>query len=318
MLKKLIILSILVLGYTSVEAQYTETINSNRPGESQGAYAVGKRVLQLEGGAYYGTDSHSLYRSDTDIIGGQYNLRYGFLTEILEINLIGSYQSQTATYEIGNSSSEYKISNFKTNTLGAKFLVYDPYKKAGEEKPNLISWKANQKFKWKRLIPAISVYAGANFSFGDNPYLYEGESKLSPKAAVITQNNWGRWVLVINIIADKFTEEFPTYASIVTLTHAINPEFAIFGEYQGYMSDIYADDVLRGGAAYLLTDDFQVDLSGLVNFKNTPSRWQVAVGVSYRFDFHEEDEYVEDKFKGSRKKKAKQERKDADFLEEEE
>ncbi|MDT0646620.1 transporter [Zunongwangia sp. F260] len=295
MLKSLICLLFIFTIY-NVQAQYTETINSNRPGESQGGFAVGKGVLQLEAGAYMGNDDHTLFRQETDILGAMYGLRYGFLTENLELNLFGSFQDQTTTVRVGNRDQESQIRNFRSNTIGAKYLVSDPYKNAEEDKPNLYSWKANRRFKWKTLIPAISVYGGANFSFGDSPYLYPGESKFSPKAAVITQNNWGRWVLVMNFIADKFTEEFPSYGAIATVTHAITPKFAVFGEYQGYISDLYADDILRGGAAYLLLDDLQIDVSGLINFKDTPSRWQVAGGFSYRLDFHSDDEVLEDSF----------------------
>ncbi len=275
-------------------AQYTETINTNRPGESQGAFAVGKNVLQLEAGGYLGNDTHSLLETDTDILGTSYGLRFGFLTEILELNLFGSFEDQVTLDSRGSGAEEYNTRNFKQNTLGAKFLVFDPYQSLPEDKPNLYSWKANQRFNWKKLIPAVSVYAGANLMWWENPYMFENESIISPRAAIITQNNWGPWVLVMNFIADKFTEEYPTYSGVATLTHAITPRFAVFGEYQGYISDLYADDIARGGAAYLLGRNFQVDVSGLVNFKDTPSRWQVAAGVSYRLDFHSDDEYIEE------------------------
>lgn len=271
-------------------SQYTETINSNRPGESQGAFAVGPGVYQLEAGAYMGKDEHRLFESETDIMGTQYGLRVGFLTEILELNFFGSFQDQTTRYLVGNTDTEYNTRNFPQSTFGAKFLLFDPAKSLPEDEVNLYSWKANQKFKWKKLIPAVAVYGGANLNFWENPLVPESESVISPKAAIITQNNWGRWVLITNFIADKFTEEYDTYAAIVTLTHAFNPKFAIFGEYQGIISDFYADDILRGGAAYLFRKNFQVDVSGLVNFKDTPSRWQVAAGVSYRLDFHKDDD----------------------------
>ena len=104
----------------------------------------------------------------------------------------------------------------------------------------------------------------------------------------------------------KFTkngiETWPTLIGIATVTHAITPQFAIFGEYQGINSDVYADDILRGGAAYLFGTNFQVDVSGLINFKNTPSRWQVAAGISWRVDLHEVDEFLEDSNEGNQRK----------------
>lgn len=276
-----------------VTAQYTETINSNRPGNSQGAFSVGTGVLQIEAGAKYGRDEHSLLRTETDLWGIDYALRYGFLFEELEINLMGSFLDESTSYIVGGGTQNYHISNFDANAIGVKYLVYDPYKNGQERKPNLYSWKANQRFDWTKLIPAVSLYAGANFSFGENPYLYEGQGNFSPRFAAITQNNWGPWVLVVNLIADKIGEEFPTYSGIVTLTHSFSSKFAMFGEFQEIISDIYSDEIVRGGFAYLFHQDFQADVSGLINFKDTPSRWQVAAGVSYRFDWHEQDQYLE-------------------------
>lgn len=293
-------------GIFTLNAQYTETINSNRPGESQGAYAVGRNVLQLEAGAYLGNNNHNLLNRNTDILGASYGLRYGFLTEILELNFFGSFQDQVTTVPLGNSINEFNVRNFKSNTIGAKFLLFDPTVNIEERKVNLYSWEANQRINLRSLIPAVAIYAGANFSWWDNPYMFEGESKISPKAAIITQNNWGRWVLVMNFIGDKFTEEYPSYGGIFTLTHAVSPKFAVFGEFQTYISDLYADDLVRGGAAYLISKDFQVDISGLVNFKDTPSRWQVAAGVSYRLDFHKDDEYIEDSYEGNRNQRREE------------
>lgn len=291
------------------QAQYTETINSNRPGASQGAFSVGTGVIQLEAGGYYGNDDHSLLQTETTIYGADYALRYGFLFEALEISLIGSFEDNNKVMRVGGTSYDYNIRNFKTNTLGLKYLIYDPIKSVEPDKPNLYSWKANQQFKWKTLIPAISVYAGANYAQDTNPYLFEGEKSLTPKVALITQNNWaGSWVLVMNFILDKFTETTPTYAGIGTLTHAFNPKFAGFIEYQGIISDIYSDDIVRTGMAYLFTDNFQVDISGLLNFKNTPDRWQVAAGISYRLDLHKKDEYLDDSYEGDRRRKRTEKR----------
>ena len=289
----LILLIIFLTGYVA-NAQYTETINSNRPGNSQGAFSVGTGVLQFEVGGYYGNDDHNLRNSQTSILGSDYAIRYGLFFEALEVNLMGSFQAENTTIRVGTEDREFQLSNFKTNTLGLKYLIFDPYRSIEPRKPNLYSWRANQRFDWKVLIPAVAVYAGANFSFGDNPYLYPGEDKISPRIALATQHNWsGGFVLVTNIIADKIGGENPTFAGIVTLTHAFTQKFAGFIEYHGIISDIYADDLARTGLAYLIGDDFQIDISGLLNFKNTPSRWQVAAGFSYRFDMHTQDEFID-------------------------
>lgn len=296
---KFVCLILLLFSGTFARAQYTETINSNRPGASQGAFSVGTNVLQIEAGGYLGKEKHNLRITDTDILGADYSLRYGLFFEALEVSLMGAFQAENTTIRIGARDEEFKRSNFRSNTLGLKYMVFDPHVSIAPDKPNLYSWKANQRFKWKTLIPAVAVYAGANFSFGENPYLEPGESNFSPKVALITQNNWrGGWVFVTNIIADKLTEDEPSFTGMLTLTHTFTQKFAGFLEYQAIMSNVYADDIFRTGLAYLVNDDLQFDISGLINFKNTPSRWQVAAGFSYRFDMHSQDEFLGDSDEG--------------------
>lgn len=290
----LLIALFLLSGPLVLQAQYTDMINSNRPGNSQGAFSVGTGVIQFEAGAKYGTDEHSLAQTRSNLWGIDYALRMGFWREQLEISFMGTYLSQEfKPLTPGSDYQNYTINNFEQNTLGVKYLLYDPYKNKGDEGPNLYSWRANQRFDWSQLIPAVSLYAGLNIAAEDNPYLHPSEGSFTPKVAIITQNNFeGGWVFVLNLIGDKITDEFPSYIGIATLTHSFNQKFAAFAEFQTIISDIYSDEIARAGLAYLIGRNLQLDLSGLVNFKDTPSRWQVAAGVSYRFDFHQDEEFL--------------------------
>lgn len=296
---------------STLSAQYTELINTNHPGGSQGAFSVGTNVLQLESGLSYGKEKHSLLETETTGFAVDYNIRYGFWKERLEVSWIGEFQSNSVTDNRSAISHEYKLSNFKSNTIGAKYLIYDPYRKRELKGPNLYSWKKNNKFQVEDLIPAIALYVGANFDFADNPYTPEAESSISPKFVLSTQNNWiGGWVFVTNIFVDRVTTDYPTYGYIVTLTHATNQYFSIFLENQGFKSDFYSDQLLRGGAAALINPDLQVDLSLTYSFKDTPSKFYVRAGVAYRFDMHDKDEYLEDKEIKEKEKAEKKEKKD--------
>jgi hypothetical protein len=308
--------------FSNVSAQYTEMINTNRPGGSQGAFSVGTNVLQFESGISYGKEKHNLLETETNGLAIDYSIRYGFWKERFEVSLMGEFQSNKVTDNRSSSAREYSLSNFKSNTLGAKYLIYDPYRKRDLEGPNLYSWKANNKTRWADLIPAISIYAGANFDFADNPFTPEIESSISPKLVLSTQNNFiGGWVFVTNIIVDRVTTDFPTYGYILTLTHATNRYFSVFLENQGLKSDFYSDQLLRGGAAALLNSNLQVDLSLAYSFKDTPSKFYGRVGMAYRFDMHNKDEFLEDKDireeeKEEKAKDKKEERQDELNLEE--
>lgn len=296
-----------VFSISSLSAQYTELINTNHPGGSQGAFSVGTNVLQLESGISYGKEKHSLLKTETNGLGIDYNIRYGFWKERLELSLLGEFQSNSITDNRSAISYDYKIANFKSNTIGVKYLFYDPYRKRELQGPNLYSWRKNNKFQVEDLIPAIALYVGANFDFADNPFTPEPESMISPKFVLATQNNWiGGWVFVTNIFVDRVTTDFPTYGYIVTLTHATNRYFSIFVENQGFKSDFYADQLLRGGAAALVNANFQLDLSLTYSLKDTPSKLYARAGLAYRFDMHDKDEYLEDKQIREEKRKEKE------------
>jgi hypothetical protein len=278
-----------------LQAQYTDMINSNRPGESFGAYSVGTNVLQFETGIAYGEDNHAFpLIPDRTQVDFQYQLRYGLFMEQLEIIVDGTFARAEESLQRAGTVSTSNFSNFQRNTIGAKYLIYDPFIQREKDGPNLYSWKKNNRPQWEDLIPAVSVYAGANILFGDNPFKFSGEPNVSPKAAILTQNNFagGKWVLVSNFIVDKPTTDFPTYAGIFTLTHSIYARTGIFAEFQTLISDLYSDEIVRGGVAFLVNKDLQVDISGLVNFKDSPERWRAGIGVSYRIDMHDADEYL--------------------------
>lgn len=264
-------------------AQYTDEINSNRPGKSYGAYSVGQSVLQAESGLYYISEDHALLETKSSGMGVDMQVRWGFFKEELEFIADFQYQADKLTTPIGSE----RRSALRQAVIGAKYLLYDPYKNEGEGKPthaDLLSWKAHHKFKWRQLIPSISAFAGANLNF-DNPFTFENDPVVSPKVMVITQNQLsGGYVVVINLIADKITSDFPSYGYILTITRGLNEKWSLFFENQGYKSDFYSDSILRGGAAYLLQENMQLDASISGNMKDTPSLFYFGAGLSWRFD----------------------------------
>ncbi|WP_264551577.1 transporter [Flavobacterium sp. N2038] len=294
-------------------AQYTDVINSNRPGETMSAYAVGKSVIQAEFGVYGIKEKHDLLDYDASGFGTDLTLRYGAFLEKLEF--IVDLQYQMENYDTPYTS--YKKNNFRQTVLGAKYLIYDPYKNYKKE-ANIYSYKANRNFQWREFIPAVSVFAGANFVGADNPYYFSPDGAISPKISLITQNLFGggSWVFVTNIIADYIGTDYPSYGYILTLTHGFNDHWSGFIENQGYKSDFYSDAIVRGGAAYLLSPNMQVDASISTNFKNTPSILYGGVGISWRYDGWYKEKQIEAKNR-DRSKKNPENEKEIDYQEKE-
>lgn len=272
-------------------SQYTDVINSNRPGVSQSAFAVGPNVIQFEAGPYIVKEKHTPLNYDVSGFGVDFAGRYGLLFEELELNIQGTFQNDTQTLNASSIPSENNRSNFKNITVGAKYMIYDPYRSAAEDKPNLYSWRANRQFKWKSLIPAVAVYAGANFDTKNNPYTAPGIEGFSPKIAVISQNNFaGGWVFIINLVKDRIGTDYSDFQYVLTLTHSFDAQWVVFGETQGIKSDFYADNLFRFGGAYLWSKNFQLDTALTFNTKDTPSVFGVNFGMSYRLDFHQDKE----------------------------
>ena len=272
---------------TTIHAQYTDVINSNRPGSSQSAFSVGTNVLQFELGSYLVKEKRSLYPTyEVSGYGVDFALHYGIWKEALELNILGTYQNDTQSFS-SNIEDVRTRANFKNFNIGAKYLVYDPNKNKSD-KPNLYSYHANRGFKWSSLIPAVSVAGGVNFDSENNPYTAATVDGLSYRGSLITQNNFaGGWVFITNLILDRIGSDQTDFNYILTLTHSFNPKWVMFAETQGIKSDFYADNLFRFGGGYLLSKNLQLDTALTLNTKDTPSVLNISFGASYRIDRHD-------------------------------
>ena len=288
MKRSLYTLCILILmSAPALRSQYTDVINSNRPGLSVSAYAVGKNVVQAEMGIFYEQRNHSDISRDASILGADLALRYGLLFEQLEVTWEGTFENQQIDFTaLGMEDSR---TDFSRHRLGLKYLIYDPYKNPERNKPNIYSWRANNVFQLRNLIPAVSLYGGATFNLGDNPF-YPEDPTVSPRAMVATQSKLSpRFVLISNIAYDRIGTDFPEYSYLLSIQHAFrNPKWSVFLEHQGIKSDRYQDLLLRTGVAHLFSPSFQADVNLGASFKTTPTRIFGTLGFSYRLDFHQD------------------------------
>ncbi len=312
-MKRLFLIVIISCLSLPLWGQYTEIINSNLPGNSQSAYSVGGRVLQFEGGLWFEQRNHKKIFTDRTIVGLNYSARYGILSERLELMLNGTVAYDNEHYYRFFSERTNNF-GFVNNTIGAKYLIYTPNT---EDKPNIYSWKANNTFRWRNLIPAVSLYAGMNF-FPNKRYFYEEVDALSPKVVVALQSQVSsRIVLVGNLIANRFLSKYPEFGYILTLTHNLdNGRFSIFMESEGIQSGYYSDQILRLGGAYLFTKDIQVNADLGASWKNTPSRYSALLGFSYRIDNNKSfvKAQQQEKLKPTKIKRQKKPKKDKKWL----
>ena len=273
----------------NINSQYTEIINTNKPGYSQGAFSVGKNILQFENTAYFSENSHDIINYESQQTGLNFSVRFGAFLEKLELNIDGNFQMEKIDDFNYNPARRSEVSNFKFLRFGGKYLIYDP-KKGIEDKPNYYSYWANKKFSFKNLIPAVSLYAALNIDSENNPYTAYGVKGISPTVSIILQSNFSkRSVLICNLIGDRIGSTQNDYGYIISLTHAFSSRFIAYLENQAIISDFYADNKIELGVAYLINKNIQLDIGSSLNFKSTPKIFAFSFGYSHRFNLNSEE-----------------------------
>ena len=292
--------AMLTIPQTSI-AQYTDVINSNRPSQSMGAFSVGKRVYQLEQGLSFRMGNFSSFQDASFIgIGARSQIRIGLFKEQLELVGTADYQIDALRYT--NNVGTYNIERNALRDLGAgaKYLIYDPFRKVDKYKTNFYSWHANNKIRWRDLIPAVSVYAGAQFSTGgfypyqenflplfDYNYRPIIEPFVSGTAMLILQQHLRPGLVVVHNIGMRYIMADVQQKKLLgTVTYSTRSKLSFFGEYTIDESPLYRDLTLGAGVAYLFNSNFQLDVAIRQNLKTTPSLLTAGIGISYRIDRH--------------------------------
>ena len=58
-----------IFAASTATAQYTDIINSNRPGESQSAFSVGQTVFQAESGVFFNKENNAVTSTEANNFG---------------------------------------------------------------------------------------------------------------------------------------------------------------------------------------------------------------------------------------------------------
>ena len=277
-------------------AQYTDVINSRRPGFSDSPYSIGTKVYQIEGGLFYKNIGNYLYwdtaldgpvEYNSKVFGTDMMFRTGQFFERLEINLDFAIQNENRNYTKGGANLPDSGFGFSKLTLGAKYLVFKPtYTDKSKE---IRSWKERHKFDKKRLLPAVGVYAGLNTNLLNE--LYKNPNGISPRFAFFTQNDLSnRWIIIMNFIMDQAFTDRAENSFIGTTTYALSPKFSVFGEGQAFFRKNVPNDFQFGvGGAYLINKDLQADLSArIIVDERGDNTYLIGGGLAWRLDMHKD------------------------------
>lgn len=271
-----------------VQAQYTEIINSNKPGFSQSPYSVGSGVYQFEGSLFFRNADAIETFSNPQAWGLNLDFRTSFFLEKLELNLSTSLQQDKIAFKnvFESSYNQFGLGEF---TLGAKYLAFVPkYEDKGKE---IRSWKKRHGFDKKRWIPHVAAYLGVNFgSFLNN---YHERGGVTPKVGVLLQNEFSnQFNLISNVYYNYIGSDRPEWSYIVTATYNFNDTWAGFIEHQAAFNVEESTSNIGGGFAYLFSNDLQINSSLRATFQESGMGIYAGIGASYRIDRHQ-DEFIE-------------------------
>lgn len=283
-MKKFWFFSFMLVFTLQISAQYTDIINSRRPGSSESPYGVGTDVFQLETGFFYGQSESDATFAKIDPMGVKMFLRYGNFSEKLEFNANVTYQKNELQFNNIFTSSK-DISGISELTIGAKYMIFQ--QEYEDKSKEIRSWKRRTEFDNKRWIPTVGVYLGLNTNFLSEDYKSSG---MSPKAAILLQNDFSSQLnLITNFIADKIATDYSVYSYVATVTYAIDSLWSFFIENQGDFTKYRNEFYLGAGTAYLYSRNLQFDISIRSNLNSVNSEFIAGLGVSWRLDRHQDE-----------------------------
>lgn len=271
----------------SIQAQYTEVINSNKPGFSESPYSVGTGVYQFESNFFLRNTSIEPTFSIPQNSGTDVLFRTSFLLEKLEFNAQFTYQRDKIAFK-NIFTSHYFSSGFSRFTIGAKYLVYQ--QEYTDKSKEIRSWKKRNAFDPKRLIPSVAVYVGLNT---DMVNTIHQTGSMSPKLGILLQNNLTQdFNIISNVFYDKVGTDFSEVSYIVTATQNLTDRWSAFIENQGVFQKNQNNNNLGAGVAYLFSKDLQVNASGRYLTEGNSRGFFGGFGISYRIDKHN-DRFVD-------------------------
>ena len=296
-MKYLIPLFFLLLWITPTKAQYTEIVNSKRPGFSDSPYGVGTKVMQFETGIFYNETDNLAQWARPHSYGAEFLFRWGLFSEKMELNVYGTYQEdvvkamkninlfELTPNEFGNHlpyDEGTTINGFSNAFVGVKYLFFE--QQFEDKRKEVRSWKKRTAFDKKRLIPSVGVLVGVHTDLVSPDY----KDDLSFKGAVLLQNDFtNRFVMITNLIADRIGSEEEFYSYLITATYSMNMQWSFFFEHQGKFPKIRDKEFqLGGGLAYLWSQDLQFDISARTNIFADYSHLYFNTGFTWRWDRH--------------------------------
>jgi len=229
--------------------QFSETISTDRPCQANGAFGVGKNVLQVQTGLEWNTVKVTETSNKTNGFTWPATIRFG-IAEKIELRLNTAYSN----YSIDNSGVEYTM-------IGARANILD-----GENKGPAVG---------VILDLGINALSSENFQ-GDNGFgtcMISAQQSISDKSG-ITINFGTTW--------DGFSDSH-VWPYVLNYSHSLTDKLGISVEQYGSFNTGSYVFKIDAGLGYLLTSDLIADMAigwGKGEFITTSF---VNFGLSWRY-----------------------------------
>jgi hypothetical protein len=264
-------------------AQYTDVINSNKPGFSESPYSVGVGIYQFESNLFLRNTRIEPIFSRPQSLGANLLFRTSFLFERLELNAQATYQQDKVAFK-NIFTSHYFASDFSNISAGAKYLIYQ--KTYDDKSKEIRSWKKRYAFDKSRLIPSIALYLGVNAKFLNERGISEN---FTPKIGLLLQHNLTKnFNIITNVFYDNIGSDFSERSIIITATQNFSNRWSAFLEQQSIFQKSQSKLNIGIGFAYLYSRNLQFNTSGRFLLEGKTEGFYAGLGVSYRINQHRE------------------------------
>ena len=243
---------IFLAGITSVSAQFSETIVSDRPGQSNSPYTVGKMVLQFQTGPQFDGADADNYKNNS--FSWPAFVRFG-ITDKIEVQTLWSYQSENTEEYIFDS----KRNGLNAADFGLRFNIFEETDKAPA-----LGFEVLYKTKLKS-DDYQPDHSSAKINFMSSKTLSDLLS-LTANLGVDYDGDGGA----------------PTGLYTLNLVFVVKEELSVFFENYGNFGRDDFNTYFDFGGAYLLNPNLQLDLYGGFGYNNDTFTYLVSSGISYR------------------------------------
>ena len=249
-------ISFIISLFFCLNAVAQENLTSDRPGQSNSAFSLGEKEIQLQGGSdYFRSSAKDSLQTKVAAIISNLTVRYG-----LPGNL-----------EIRSSC------NYNWNT------IRDLTEKSNSEGPS--DWLVGvRKTLWDRGDSSTSMALAADFFIPFKNEVYD-RSTLRPQISVLLYQPIGKSLSIASNLAFRFGEGASVPSELfytLSLGYSISSKLSGFVEAYGTGISGIFNTKIDGGLAYLLRPNLQLDLFG--GFFRSPSTTEnfISIGFSWR------------------------------------